>query len=65
MITTISKTEAIKAKLREEGKVSYLDNAFHIAAIVEMNVQMEDVRREFQVKDRNSQTTASTVILTA
>jgi hypothetical protein len=30
-----------------------------------MNEQLEAVRREFQVKDRNSQITAATVILTA
>ena len=65
MINKISKTEAIRAKMRMEGKVTYLDQPNHIAAIVAMNEQLESVRREYQVKDRNSQTSASTVILTA
>ena len=65
MINKISKTEAIKAKMKQEGKVTYLDQPKHIAAIVAMNEQLEAVRREFQVKDRNSQIAAATVILTA
>ena len=51
--------------MQEEGKVSYLDKPDHITAIIAMNEQLEAVRREFQVKDRNSQNTALNVILTA
>jgi hypothetical protein len=65
MIKKISKTEVIKAKMRENGQVTFLDHPEHIAAIVEMNDQLEEVRREYQVKDRNSQISASQVILTA
>lgn len=65
MINRISKTEAIKAKMRQEDKVTTLDKEKHIFAIIAMNGQLEAVRREYQLKDRNSQTTASTVILTA
>lgn len=65
MITKISKTEAIRAKMKQEGKVTSLNSAQHIAAITTMNKQLETVRREYQVKDRNSQITAATVILTA
>ena len=39
MINKISKTEAIKAKMKQEGKVTYLDQPKHIAAIVAMNEQ--------------------------
>ena len=65
MITKISKTEAFKAKMKEEGKVTFLDKPEHIAAIVAMNEQLENVRREYQVKDRNSQINAIKVVLTA
>lgn len=65
MITKTSRTEAIRAKMKQEGKVTQLDTAKHISAITTMNKQLESVRREYQVKDRNSQTAASTVILTA
>jgi hypothetical protein len=65
MITRISKTEEFKAKLKAQDKVSYLNENKHISAITSMNKDLEVVRREFQVKDRNSQITATTVILTA
>jgi hypothetical protein len=65
MIKKISKSEEIKAKLKEGGYVSYLDKPEHVAAIVAMNEQMEVVRREYQVKDRNSQISAANVILTS
>jgi hypothetical protein len=65
MITKISKTEAVKAKLRMEGKVSILDTSEHLDAIAIMNEQLEAVRREYQKKDKNSQISASRVILTA
>lgn len=65
MINKISKTEAIKAKMKAEGKRTILDKPKHIDAIVAMNEQLEAVRREFQVKNINSQISAATVILTA
>jgi hypothetical protein len=61
----INEAEVIKNQLSTEGKVTYLDQPQHIAAIAAMNEQMEAVRREFQIKDSNSQMTASKVILTA
>jgi hypothetical protein len=61
----INESEAIKAQLKSDGKATNLDQQQYIAAIVAMNEQMEAVRREYQVKDRNSQMTASKVILTA
>jgi hypothetical protein len=61
----INETKDIKAQLKAEGKVTYLDQPENIAAIVAMNEQMEVVRKEYQVKDRNSQLKASEVILTA
>ncbi len=65
MIKRISKTEAIKAKLKKEGKVTYLNKAKHIKAIDSMNRQLEEARREYQIKDRNSQMSAAKVILNA
>jgi hypothetical protein len=65
MIKRISKTEEFKTKIKAENKVSSLNEVRHISAITSMNERLEVVRREYQVKDRNSQMTASTVILTA
>jgi len=64
MIKKISKTEVINAKLEQEGKVTTLDKKEHIDAIIRMNKQLEAVRREYLIKDRESQTSAARVILT-
>ncbi|MDR3266726.1 MAG: hypothetical protein LBT24_04050 [Tannerella sp.] len=64
MINKISKTEAFEKRMEEAGKISILDRPEDIRAINEMNKQMEIVRREYRIKDRNSQSAASLVILT-
>lgn len=63
MIKRISKARNIKEKLRKEGKSSFLERPEHLAAIVAMNEQLEIAKREYQIKDRNSQITAANVIL--
>lgn len=65
MFQRISKSEEIHAKLSKEGKVSYLDQPKHNQAIDAMNVSMENVRRDFQSKDQNSQQSARSVKLTS
>ena len=65
MIKRINRTEEIEAKLSKENKVTYLDSPKHIEAIKKMNEEMEEVRREYKVKEKNSQTSASNVVLTA
>ena len=66
MIVTVNKTQQIKAKLAQQGKaVGYLNQPQHIKAISDMDKEMEEVRREFKVKERDSQISASEVILTA
>jgi hypothetical protein len=61
----INESEAIKARLNSEETATKPDQQDYIASIVAMNEQMEAVRREYQVKDRNSQITASRVVLNA
>ena len=65
MIEPVSRTAAINEKLAADGMVTYLDEPQHIEAIIAMNENMAEVRREYQVKDRNSQISAANVILTA
>lgn len=65
MIIKKNRTETVKSKMRQEGKVTILNKDQDIQAVTLMNKELEEVRREYQVKDRNSQITASTVILTA
>jgi len=65
MIEIISNSEKIIKELRDEGNVEESPKAEEVQAIVEMNNEMEKLRREYQIKDRNSQISASKVILTA
>lgn len=52
-------------RLSDEKKVTYLDKPSDIEAINEIDRQMECVRREYQIKEKNSQISAASVILTA
>ena len=65
MIKTVSRTQIISDQLKNEGKVAYLDKPEHIAAMIAMNEEIADLKREYQVKDRNSQISAVNVILTS
>lgn len=65
MIKKINKTEEIKEQLNKVGKITYLDSPKHIEAIVRMNEEMEEVRRDYMEKEKNSQISAATVVLTA
>lgn len=64
MIQPVSKAEAIRSRLQAEGKVVYLDKPEDIATMVKMNTQLQTIRREFLVKDKNSRQAAAKVVLT-
>jgi hypothetical protein len=63
-MTKINKTEEIMARLRAEGKVKVLDTSEDLAAIERMNQHMAEVRRDFIIKNANSERSAANVILT-
>ena len=65
MATIINKTKEVTDKLKSEQKTQILNSASDLAKISAINKHMQDVRREFQVKERESQMSASKVILTA
>lgn len=65
MIQKISKLDSIRAKMKEEGRISYLNKPEHLAAIAEMNEYMRRVRREFRIKDHASRKGAADVVLNA
>jgi len=65
MITKVIRTEAIKAKLKSEGKVTSLNSKQHIAVIIAMNKRLESARRAFQIMDGKSINEAASIILTA
>jgi hypothetical protein len=63
MIKPISRTQAINERLEQENKISVLNEQKHIDAIVRVNNAMENVKRDYQSKDRNSQLSAATKTL--
>ena len=62
-IRKINKTEEIDSKVKE-GTIT-LDKPEHKEAIQVMNEAMNAVRRDYKLKDSNSQASAATVVLTA
>lgn len=64
MIEKISKSEAYAEKMKAEGKVTTFNRPEDIEISIRMNENLEQFRREYQAKDRNSQMNASKVILT-
>ena len=63
MINKISKTEKIKEAFKREGKSKFLDEPQHLQSILKMNKQLEEVRREFIIRNRNSEKSAVDIIL--
>ena len=65
MATELNKTKEIKAKINAIEQVRPMGTPSDAAMINAVNQQMEKVRREYQIKERESQLSASRVVLTA
>lgn len=65
MATELNKTKEIKAQLNAIEQVRPMGTPGDAAMINAVNQQMEKVRREYQIKERESQLSASRVVLTA
>ena len=63
MIVKINKTEEIRNRLKSEGKVNSLNSNEHIQAMLKMNEALEDLKREYIIKDKQSQISASQTVL--
>lgn len=63
MIEIINRTEEIRNRLKSEGKVKILNSIEHIEAMVKMNEALEELKREYILRDRQSQMSASQTIL--
>jgi uncharacterized protein YktA (UPF0223 family) len=61
----INSTDEFFKKLADENKVTTLNLPSHFSAINEVNNTMEEIRRVFQEMDKQSQISASKVVLTA
>lgn len=65
MYKTLSRSAEINEKLEKEGKIRFLDSEEDLAKITSMNQYMDEVRRDYQMKERLSQISAAKVILNA
>jgi hypothetical protein len=59
MIEKINNT----AEIRKQGTITVLNSDSNVKAIMELNKEMEGVRRDYKVKNQNSQNSASQTIL--
>lgn len=64
MIQKINNTSKIREALSKAGKVTVLNAQIHIEATQALNKEMEYVRRDYKVKNQNSQNSAALTILT-
>ncbi len=65
MYKKISESREIIARLQAEGKVTLMNSAKDMAEIESMNKYMDEVRRDYRMKESQSQISASQVILNA
>jgi hypothetical protein len=64
MIQKMSRLDTIKERLRKENEVVLMNQEGHMKAVSNMNKQLEEFRKDTQLKEKNSQISASSVILT-
>ena len=65
MAKKINKVQEIMKRLTDANKIVILNSPADIQKNAAMNEQLEADRTEFQIKEKQSQITASQVILTA
>ena len=65
MFKQVSKTTEINARLNEAGKVTLMNSMDDLAKISSMNEYMEDVRKDYHIKESQSQISASRIVLNA
>ncbi|MGY6544702.1 hypothetical protein [Arthrospiribacter ruber] len=59
-----SKTQEILKKMRDDQKVQVVNTTMGMATINAMNLELEEMRREFQIKESKSGISAKSIILT-
>lgn len=64
MIEKISRSKSFVDQMRQEGKVTTFNRDEDIEVCNEMNESLEKFRREYQVKNRDTQMSASKLVLT-
>lgn len=65
MATILNKREQVLSQLNAEQKVFVMNSEEDMVSLLAINQHMEEVNRDYQIKDQQSQLSAATVILTA
>jgi len=65
MSEIINKTEEILALLEIEAKVRPMDSKEEVDAVLAVDKMMEEVGRDYQIKDNKSQIASASVVLCA
>lgn len=65
MYKKVSRADQINASLEKDQKVKSLNSEEDIEKIASINKYMEDVRKEYQMKESLSQISASGIVLNA
>ncbi|MCF8361721.1 MAG: hypothetical protein K9G70_03770 [Prolixibacteraceae bacterium] len=65
MFKKISKISEIDARLEKEGKTRLLNSDSDLSKLNKLNKHMEEVRKDYQLKESKSLIAASEVILNA
>lgn len=63
MIKRINKLELFHEKLVSEGKVTLLNQKKHVDEAIKLNSELEEVRRDFKIKNQHSQDSAAQAVL--
>ena len=64
MESLINKYAEVMEELQKEGGTSFMDSEQDINSINDFNKRMEEVDRDFQIKNKESEESASKVLLT-
>ena len=65
MVDELNDNYGLIEKLEKEGKISYFDKPEHLKSVDEMNDRLQEFRRDYIIKDMESNAAAATVILTS
>lgn len=65
MVEKISISDDLHEQLKSEDKIVILDKEEDLEAIFKMNEEMELIRRDYQMKEKESINSASKILLTA
>ena len=65
MATFLNKSEELKKQLKDENKVVVMNTDADMLVITNINKHMQEVKRSYEIKERKSQLSAASIVLTS